>query len=80
MKTIDVRDTAVRLQHCFPQAGRILSEDVRLEDLALDSMDTVEFLCAIHEEFGIRLTETEYRPEQTIGGLIAIISTRTQAS
>jgi hypothetical protein len=43
-------------------------------------MDTVEFLCAIHAEFGVRLTEAEFRPQQTIRGLIAIISARTQTS
>ena len=80
MKIMEAHDTAARLQRCFPRAELVISDEARIMDLALDSMDTVEFLCAIHAEFGIRLTEAEFPPEQTIGDLIAIISTRTRAS
>ena len=37
-------------------------------------MDTVELLCVVHEEFGLRLTEDDFHPGQTVGGLLAAIA------
>lgn len=48
-----------------------------LSSLCLDSIDTVDFLCAVHEEFGVSLTESDYHPEQTIGGLIVTLERKT---
>ncbi len=62
-----------RLRICLPRFPSELRRDLRLADLGMDSMDTVEFLCAVHEEFGVRLSEAEFHPEQTIGGLLGII-------
>jgi acyl carrier protein len=43
----------------------------------MDSMDTVELLCVVHEEFGVRLTETDFHPQQTIDGLLRAIAQKT---
>jgi acyl carrier protein len=68
---------AARLRLCLPHLAAQLRDDVRLGNLALDSMDTVEFLCVVHEEFGVRLTEAEFHPQQTIGGLFAAIAEKS---
>lgn len=51
-----------RLRLSLPRLAPLLREDVPVRELAIDSMDLVELLCAIHEEFGIRLTEADLRP------------------
>ncbi len=70
-------DISARLGLCLPRLARELQPGSRVADLALDSMDTVELLCVIHEEFGVRLTEEEFHSGQTIGGLLTAISTKT---
>lgn len=67
-----------RLQLCLPRlTTHLADESTTLAELALDSMDTVEFLCAVHLEFGVRLTESEFHPQQTIGGLLTTIVRRS---
>ena len=65
---------AERLQLCLPRLADTWRGDLRFADLALDSMDTVELLCVVHEEFGVRLTESDLFPEQTLNGLLNAIS------
>ena len=67
-----------RIGLCLPRlAPSLRPSAARLSDLALDSLDTVELLCVIHEEFGVRLTEDEFRPDQTVDGLLAVIAQET---
>lgn len=77
MTTIEPTETiAERLRLCLPRLAPELHAHTRLAELALDSMDTVEFLCVVHEEFGVRLTDAEFFPQQTIGGLLEVIAER----
>lgn len=81
MNTLEsnTKPIAERLQLCLPRlASQFADESATLGSLALDSMDTVEFLCVVHEEFGVRLTESEFHPQQTLGGLLASIAHRAQ--
>ena len=73
-------DISTRLRLCLPRLAHELQPGTRVADLALDSMDTVELLCVIHEEFGVRLTEEEFHSGQTVGGLLTAISSRTAQS
>jgi len=75
MNTI-VESFADRFRRCLPRFAPEFRADTPLEELALDSIDTVELLCSIHEEFGVRLTEDDITPPQTVGGLMAIIERR----
>jgi acyl carrier protein len=64
---------AEHLQLCLPRIPLHTNPNTRLADLALDSLDTVELLCVIHEEFGVRLTETDFNPAQTLQSLLTTI-------
>lgn len=68
-------DVAERLRLCLPQFP--LAEDTPIVTLGLDSMDTVELLCVVHEEFGVRLTEDDLHPAQTTHGLLRAIARKT---
>jgi acyl carrier protein len=65
---------------CLPRLAPELRAETHLAELALDSLDTVELLCVIHAEFGVRLTESEFHPGQTIGGLLEVISARGESA
>ena len=77
---IDCASIAERLQLCLPHQPIFHRPETRLAELAFDSMDTVELLCVIHEEFGVRLTESEFHPAQTVGGLLDAIATQAQSA
>jgi len=83
MKTIESTPESVaqRLRLCLPRfATRLAGEPGTVGDLELDSMDTVELLCVVHEEFGVRLTEREFHPQQTIDALLTHIAQRANES
>ncbi|MEN3939760.1 acyl carrier protein [Prosthecobacter sp. SYSU 5D2] len=68
------QQTLHRLRLNLPRLAPLLREDVPLNELALDSMDHVELLCAIHEEFGVRLTPAELAPGASLTSLARHIS------
>ena len=83
MKTIEYTPESVaeRMRLCLPRfATRLDGEPGTVADLELDSMDTVELLCVVHEELGVRLTEREFHPQQTIAALLTHIAHRANAS
>lgn len=69
-----------RLRECLPVQRRDYSLTRPLAELGLDSLDTVEFLCAVHAEFGVRLQEQDFHPGQTLEGLLAAITKRREQS
>lgn len=77
MTTIDctAETIAQRLRFALPRLPLGSDPELRLTQLGLDSMDTVELLCVVHEEFGLRLTEDDFHPGQTVGGLLSAIAT-----
>ena len=71
-----IEEPIARLRSCLPAVARELPADAPLARVALDSLDEVEFLCAVHEEFGVRLSEAEFHADQTLTGLLAAITIR----
>jgi acyl carrier protein len=72
-------DILNRLRQCLPRLAPLLQENVPLRELALDSMDTVELLCAVDDEFGVTLTEDEFQPQHTLRDIAQTIASKTQA-
>ena len=75
---LEIHDVAERLRRCVPRLAPLWRGDTTLAELCLDSLDTVELLCAVHEEFGLRLTEGDLPPTQTLDGLAAALARKTQ--
>ena len=48
-----------------------VTADTAFEDLGLDSLDTVELIMNVEEEFGVAITMDE--PIKTVGGLLELI-------
>ena len=72
---------STRIGLCLPRlAPRLQPTSARLSDLSLDSLDAVELLCVIHEEFGVRLKDSEFHPEQTVEGMLSAIAERSTLS
>ena len=58
-----------RLRRRLPAAMRGAQTDTLLADLPIDSLDTVELLCLIDDEFHVRLGEGEFQGFRTVGDL-----------
>ncbi|MDB6079722.1 MAG: hypothetical protein JWO82_3469 [Akkermansiaceae bacterium] len=74
MTTLATTDVIPRLKRVLPRFAAQLQPGSTLGDLGLDSMDTVELLCAIHEEFNVRLLEGEFGPGMRLEELAETIS------
>ena len=75
-----MESVAERLRLCMPRlAPQFAAESATLGDLALDSLDTVELLCVIHEEFGVGLADEDLDAGQTIGALLKNITQKASA-
>ena len=63
-----------RLRTCLPHTAKGADDLTPIASLGFDSLDTVEFLCAVHEEFGVRLTTSDFPSDQTLSGLLSRIT------
>lgn len=48
------------------------TDESRVEDLA-DSLEAVDILCKLEEEFGVQLTDEEFFDAQTVGDVIKVV-------
>lgn len=54
-----------------------IAEDSRLiEDLGADSLDVMEMLMALEDEFGISISDDETAQMKTIAGVVAVIESK----
>jgi len=75
-----IESVAERLRLCMPRlAPELADESAALGNLALDSIDTVELLCVIHEEFGVGLAEGDLDAGETIGALLRNIASKANS-
>ncbi len=67
-----------RLRHFLPRLAPLLREHIPLSEMGIDSMDFVELLCAIDEQFHVRMTEDDFRPGHDLGALAKVIASKIQ--
>ncbi len=78
-----IREAVVAaLKTVAPEAdASSLDDSERLRDaLDLDSMDFLNFVIAMHKEFGVEIPETDYRKLSTLDGCIAYLKAAIQVS
>jgi acyl carrier protein len=63
-----------RLRRRLPGPMRTAQPDTLLTDLPIDSLDTVELLCLIDDEFHVRLGEGEFQSFRTVGDLADVVA------
>jgi acyl carrier protein len=72
-----VRQTVLRiLGDIAPEADlTVLRSDISFRDqLDIDSMDFLNFVLALHKEFGVEIPEADYPKYATLNGCIAQLS------
>ncbi len=73
-----VRDIIVELLGVEP--SRVVTNARFREDLEADSLDLVELIMAIEEEFGGEISDEEAQKITTVGEAVTYIDTRMQPS
>lgn len=73
-----MEDTITRLRNVLvEQLGldpeKIIPESTFIEDLGADSLDTVEIIMAVEEEFGIEISDKDAEKVQTVKEAVELI-------
>ena len=72
VKNVVVEQLGVKEQEVKPEASFV-------EDLGADSLDTVELVMAIEEEFGIEIPDEDAEKAKTVGEVVEYIDKKLKA-
>jgi acyl carrier protein len=69
-KTIEQRIKDIIIEQLGVTADQVTPEATFIEDLGADSLDTVELVMALEEEFGLEIPDDEAEKLQSVGDVI----------
>lgn len=72
-KTTEQRIKDIIVEQLGVNADQVTSDAKFIEDLGADSLDTVELIMALEEEFGIEVPDEEAEKLQSVGDVIKYI-------
>jgi acyl carrier protein len=72
-KSTEQRIKDIIVEQLGVNADQVTSEAKFIEDLGADSLDTVELIMALEEEFGIEVPDEEAEKLQSVGDVIKYI-------
>jgi acyl carrier protein len=77
-KTIEQRVKEIIVDQLGVNADQVTSDAKFIEDLGADSLDTVELVMALEEEFGQEIPDEEAEKLQSVGDVIKYIEDSQQ--
>ena len=72
-KTIEERVRGIIVEQLAVNADQVTAEAKFIEDLGADSLDTVELVMALEEEFGNEIPDEQAEKLQSVGDVIKYI-------
>ena len=78
-KTIEERVRAIIVEQLGVNADQVTPEAKFIEDLGADSLDTVELVMALEEEFGNEIPDDQAEKLQSVGDVIKYIEETKKA-
>jgi len=72
-KPIDQRVKEIIVEQLGVKADQVTPEAKFIEDLGADSLDTVELVMALEEEFGIEVPDEQAEKLQSVGDVIKYV-------
>ena len=72
-QTIEEKVKAIIVEQLGVKADQVIPEAKFIEDLGADSLDTVELVMALEEEFGMEIPDEEAEKLQSVGDVIKYI-------
>jgi acyl carrier protein len=77
-KTIEQRVKAIIVENLSVKEDQVTPDAKFIEDLGADSLDTVELVMALEEEFGIEVPDEEAEKLQSVGDVIKYIEEKAK--
>jgi len=71
--TAEARVNEIIVEELGVEADKVTSEASFVDDLGADSLDTVELVMALEEEFGIDIPDEDAEKMRTVGDAVAYI-------
>jgi acyl carrier protein len=75
--TIEEKVTALVAEKLGVDKAEVTPDAVFIDDLGADSLDLVELIMAMEEEFGFEIADEEAEKLRTVGDVINFIKART---
>ncbi len=72
-KSIEQRIKDIIVDQLSVNADQVTPEAKFIEDLGADSLDTVELVMALEEEFGMEIPDEEAEKLQTVGDVVKYV-------
>ena len=72
--TAEARVKEIIVEELGVDADKVTSEASFVDDLGADSLDTVELVMALEEEFGIDIPDEDAEKMRTVGDAVAYIA------
>lgn len=80
MSAVEEKVKSIVVNQLGVNEDEVTNEASFVEDLGADSLDIVELVMALEEEFGIEIPDEEAEKIRTVGEAIAFIEAKQQAS
>ncbi len=79
MSAVEEKVKSIVVNQLGVNEEEVTNEASFVEDLGADSLDIVELVMALEEEFGIEIPDEEAEKIRTVGKAIAFIEAKSQA-
>ena len=76
---VSSRVNTIILEQLGVEKSTLVPEANLLDDLGADSLDVVELVMALEEEFGIQVPDEDVENIRTVGDILEYLEARTQA-
>ncbi len=80
MAAVTERVNTIIGDHLGVERGNLVSEANLLDDLGADSLDVVELIMALEEEFGVEVPDEDVERIRTIRDIVDYMSSRVESN
>ena len=80
MQELTTKVNSIIVEQLGVEDGSLVPEANLLDDLGADSLDVVELVMALEEEFGIEVPDEDVENIRTIGDIVRYVGSKVEAS
>ena len=80
MQELTTKVNSIIVDQLGVEGGSLVPEANLLDDLGADSLDVVELVMALEEEFGIEVPDEDVENIRTIGDIVRYVGSKVEAN